>query len=227
LTTRMRISICARSRWMMTRNNGVCITAVRALDGGARVALSLRGGEEGEERLVLLSTRLSRLPCVGEITDEELCFYRREADVAAAIEIGMRALGLGACSRRTLLQKIRRHGIGGESAEEAVGELVRRGCLDERRAALRTAECNVRKLWGNRRILADLMNKGYEREAIEAACEWLGTQDACSRCCRLLQKRRADYPKTEEEARRLLSVLLRYGYSVGEAKMALSLLKGS
>lgn len=204
------------------------ICHLRAADGGAHLLVEVEvtcGEEHSRETLVLLSARLSHLPLVGEIDAASLQELRHEAQVCAAIGAGLRSLGASGCSAKHLAQKLRMRGCDGAVAAEAVAELAEKGYLKEEEGALREAERGLAKLWGDRRILAELSAKGYTGGALKYAAARLRTEDGAARCARLLQKRRIVIPESESEMRKLFASLVRYGYSTDEIKAALHMLK--
>ena len=204
------------------------ITRLRAADGGARLLVELsleEGGVPQKEVLSLLCARLSRLPSVGEISPETVCELRHEAAICAAVSAGLRALGAGGSSRRHLTEKLCAKGYRREVAEVAVEELSQKGFLKEEEGALREAERGLLKLWGDRRILADLRAKGYTDEAIRYAVARLRDEDGAARCAALMRKRRLVMPEDAADQRRLLAALVRYGYTPQEIKGALKIAK--
>ncbi len=199
------------------------IVSVRAADGGARLLLTLETvSEKGKRRegLSLFSSRLQNMPQPGEITPEEEAFYRREEEISAAITAGLRALSAGGCSRRALILKLRRKGISAAAAHVAVDELSARGYLAECEGALREAERGMAKLWGDRRILADIRAKGYGEESLAAVEEKLAAADGVARCVALIRRRHV-YPTGRAEAMKLAAALTRYGYDRRQINAAL------
>ena len=91
----------------------------------------------------------------------------------------------------------------------------------EEEGAVREAERGLAKLWGDRRILADLTAKGYNGGALQYAKARLQAEDSVERCVLLLRKRRVKTPANEVEARKLFAALVRYGYTPAEIKKAL------
>lgn len=197
------------------------ILRVRAADGGARLLITLEAGENApRETLAVYAARLSHLPTVGEIGAAALSHLRRESAVCAALGIGLRSLAASGGSRVRLLQKLRARGIEEDAAEEAVRELAARGYLKENESAMREAERGLTKLWGNRRILADLRAKGYNEEVLRPVRARLADEDSVARCKRLLSRKRII---TLENAGvdKLIASLLRFGYSQQEIREAL------
>ena len=200
------------------------ICGMRAADGGAHLLIEVETvTEQGKAResLALLSARLTHLPKIGPITEAELAELRREAEVCAAIGAGLRCLGAGGSSKRRLVEKLRLRGFDLETARTATEELAAKGYLREEESAVREAEKDLAKLWGDRRILSDLQAKGYNGGALQYARARLHTEDSVARCAQLMRKRHMARPADEAEARKLFAALTRYGYSPEEIKKAL------
>lgn len=196
------------------------VLSVRAADGGARLVLGVESesvGEKSRETLSVLTARLSRMPQKGVIDEETLLLLRREHALCGAISMGLRSLSAGGGSHVQLRQKLCHKGVARDVADDAVTELCEKGYLNERESALAATERDLRKLWGDRRILADLCAKGYGDEALCAVQALLRERDATARLVRLLQKRRFDTENTDK----LIASLLRYGYTRIEIRAAL------
>jgi SOS response regulatory protein OraA/RecX len=196
------------------------ILSVRAADGGARLIVTLEStcaDGKTRETLCVLTARLRSLPQKGAIDGETVALLRREHMLAAALATGLRSLAAGGGSCVQLQQKLCHKGVARDVVREAVQVLCEKGYLDERESALAAAESDLRKLWGDRRILADLRAKGYGEEAISAARELLAQKDGVARLVRLLQKRRID----AENPDKLIAALMRYGYTRTEIRTAL------
>ncbi len=206
--------------WMTTMADLFEILSVRAADGGARLVLMLEcesASEKTRETLCVLTSRMRSVPQKGVVDEGTAAFLRREHALCAALAIGLRSLAAGGGSRLQLMQKLSQKGVVRDVARDAVEALCEKGYLNERESALAAAEGDLRKLWGDRRILADLRAKGYGEEALLAVQELLSTKDGAARCVRLLQKRRLD----TENADKLIAALLRYGYTRTEIRTAL------
>ncbi len=196
------------------------ILSVRAAEGGARLILCVQStcaGEVSRETLTLFASRLKCLPQKGAIDADALGFLRREHALCAALATGLRSLSASGGSRIQLRQKLCTKGVARDVAEEAVAQLCKKGYLDEQKSALAAAESDLRKLWGDRRILADLRAKGYGEEALLTVCERLHEEDGVARLVRLLQKRRFDAGDPDK----LVAALMRYGYTRTEIRVAL------
>ena len=206
-------------------NNETCrICTLRAADGGARLFVEVETTTaEGSTRqtLSLLAARLSHLPQVGVISPETASELRHEDAVCAALGAGLRCLGSCACSAKHLTEKLRVRGYAADVAGEAVAELAAKGYLKENEGALREAERGLAKLWGDRRILADLAAKGYTGGALKYAAARLKTEDGAARCAALMRKRRMAVPLDVVAAKKLFASLARYGYTPAEIRKAM------
>ena len=200
------------------------ICGVRAADGGAHLLIEVEIWEKGERKrevLTLLTARLEQIPQMGSLSLEALEALRREAEVCAAIGAGLRCLGAVGSSGKRLVEKLRTRGFDFEIATAATEVLTEKGYLREEEGAVREAERGLAKLWGDRRILADLTAKGYNGGALQYAKARLQAEDSVERCVLLLRKRRVKTPANEVEARKLFAALVRYGYTPAEIKKAL------
>jgi SOS response regulatory protein OraA/RecX len=209
----------------MTMADLIEILCVRAADGGARLILTLEceiAGEKRRETLSVLTARMSRVPQKGEIDASAFAFFHREHALCAALAMGLRSLPAGGGSCLQLRQKLCGKGVPRDVAEDAVQTLCEKGYLNERESALAAAEADLRKLWGDRRILADLRAKGYDEQALFAVRELLAGKDGAARLVRLLQKRHFDM----EDPDKLIASLMRYGYTRAEIRTALREIMG-
>lgn len=197
------------------------ILSVRAADGGAHLLVEIISGDGARETLALMTARLTCLPQVGPLNAEAMAALRQEAEICSAIGAGLRCLGAGGSSKRRLVEKLRARGFDFDTASAATEALAAKGYLREEESALREAEKGMAKLWGDRRILADLSAKGYRGGALKYAEAALRAEDGAARCAMLIRKRRMAVPTDEGEARKLFAALVRYGYTPEEIKRAL------
>lgn len=157
----------------------------------------------------------------GEVSAETFELLEGESRECRAYRRGVGILAYGANSKKTLERKLRMKGFDGESAHSAVERLGEQGYIDEESDAAGVAEVCVKKLWGRRRIIAHLREKGYGGTAIESANECLDGVDFVKNCRRLIEKKYGSFPKDKKEAEKAVAALVRYGYSPSEIKRAL------
>ena len=156
----------------------------------------------------------------GEISEELFDILENDAKECAAYRRGIGILAYGANSSRMLERKLRQRGFDGESARSAVGRLNEEGFIDESSDAARLAESCAKKLWGERRIIAHLREKGYGNEAIYVAKDALAEVDFTENCRKLIEKKYKRFPKDKKEAEKAIAALIRYGYSLSQIKSA-------
>ena len=108
--------------------------------------------EEGEE---LASDLL--VPLIGE-EDARLAYSR-------AVKI----LASGDNTRRALLRKLCERGFLRESAALAVARLEKDGYIREEELLLRQLGIYAKRLWGPKKFMPSLIEKGFDREEIEKA----------------------------------------------------------
>ena len=143
------------------RTDRFTLCSMRAADGGARLLLMIRVESESgkrDEALSVFTARLYATPRLGALSEEEYLFFARESEMTKAMDMGLRFLGAGSASCLQLMTKMRQRGIKKEVAEAAVEALLARGCLFEQEGAFTEAQKGLKKLWGDRRILANSEN---------------------------------------------------------------------
>ena len=208
----------------MTTDKTIELTRIAARDGGAKLSFSVKiteGGASTTQVLTAFASRVAHLPRVGALTEEALEALTAEDAYTKALDTGLRVLGASALSRAQLVQKLVARGVKRTLATEVAAELWARGFGNEQEGALSVARRDLQKLWGDRRILADLRAKGYGTEAIETARELLDGEDAVARCARLIVKKYKACYGDEAALSRTVAALSRYGYTPREIKAGL------
>ena len=153
-------------------------------------------------------------PAVGtpltEDAYEQLCAAGASRDALAA---ALRTLAYGDRSCRELVDKLVHKGYSRALATETAEEVVRLGYInEERQLCSMIVQLANQRLYGARRIIPYLVNKGYHSTQIRAILSRLVENeeiDFKENFSRLLEKTKTD-PK-DIEARRALAY--RYGYS--------------
>ena len=168
------------------------------------------------ERLTLPDAAYAEagLPAVGEeLNTEAYAILKAASDRRASLLCALNTLSYGDKSRRELYRKLIEKGFDRETAEDATEEAVRLGYVDEERQLRHILpRLANEKLHGARRILPELVHKGYQSGQIRAILSELvetGEIDFPKNFERLLEKTHTD--PNDKEARRKLA--FRYGYS--------------
>ena len=204
----------------------ITLHSLNAVNDGALVALRLllENGEQREEKRLLISTEqyCELKPRRGRVTLELYEQLEKAAQLCAALQSGARLLAYGANTEDFLAKKLMRRGYSRSVAKAAAAGLKAKGLIDEDANLTREVEKCLRKLWGTGRIRAHLYGKGFDAETISRLDELLAEVDLVDACVLLIQKHYVRVPQEEDERRRLIAFLSRYGYSLGEIRAALA-----
>jgi SOS response regulatory protein OraA/RecX len=190
--------------------------------GGDRVILKLEG--ESEQALVTVSPEmLSKLKLKkGErVSREAYAELSESAELDGAMRKGLAILGYGTNSVARLEGKLMRHGYSAEIAAKAASALVERGYIDEEKDALRLCDSMILKKYGPRKILVSLRNRGYNRQVLQKAEEFLREIDFSEVCRSLIASKFKKIPENREETKKIIAKLTTLGYNVGDIRRAL------
>ena len=207
----------------------ITIRALRAQHEGAEmlVQLLLENGEHQEQKSLVITTEqycefnLTRGP-IDEETYEKI---EEAAELCRALRSGESLLSYGANSVQALTRKLIGKGYKRDVAAEAAERLAGYGLINEERDMRREVEKCLRKLWGSKRISAHLWTKGYAPETMQGLSQILEDIDFSQNCAQLIQKHYGEVPTDADEHRRMLASLSRYGYSLGEIREAIRILR--
>ncbi len=188
------------------------------------LTVELREGEKCQKKCFTLPRAIFEglsLPTPPEEITRENAYEIMSADEQyRAIKKAFDILAYGRNSVKTLTDKLRHRGFSDEVAAFAAEYMKRNGYLKEESDAEREAECCVEKLWGKKRIMMQLHQKGYSSEPFEAAMAYLETVDFVELCVKLIRAKYRTLPKDEKERQKVISGLVRHGYSFSEIKEA-------
>ena len=196
-------------------------------DNGIIVSFELiESDKRAISRFLIPTSAYSRLSlAVGKASQELYEAVEEQAKIYGAYKHGGYLLGFSACSKRMLYRKLVMKGFDPEISRVAIDMLERDGFIDEVGAAFREAEKCLSKLWGENRIRAHLVEKGYCEEAVKEAILLLmdAEVDFDENCFELLQKKYAPLPKDKKERQKIVAAMMRYGYTVSQIKYAMSM----
>ena len=207
----------------------ITIRALRAQHEGAEmlVQLLLENGDHQEQKSLVITTEqycnlnLTRGP-IDEETYEKI---EEAAELCRALRSGESLLSYGANSVQALTRKLVGKGYRRDVAAQAAERLAGYGLIDEERDMQREVEKCLRKLWGSKRISAHLWSKGYAAETMQGLDDLLEDVDFAQNCATLIQKHYGGVPTDADEHRRMIASLSRYGYSIGEIREAIRILR--
>ena len=202
----------------------ISITHITSISVGEifQIDAEIKDGENSETRSfqILASQYIKMRPAKGEITSFEFDALENASNVCKAYLRSVNILSFGANTAQTLAVKLRRRGFSQQVAEETVKMLLDKGYISEEADMQRDIEHCISKMWGSRRILAHLHQKGYDDDTLAFADEALADVDFDELCLDLLSSRVDAVPSDPHEKQKLVAFLSRYGYSMSEIRYA-------
>lgn len=200
------------------------ITSALAVNEGKEIELVIETSEVykmNTYRYTLPREAYERLGSpVGEISREDTKVLLYEEEKYRATKKAFDILAFGRNSERTLALKLRHRNFSPRVCDEVAALLKEKGYIREDEDVILDAEACVNKFWGMRRTLMHLHDKGYGNEALIVAREYLAEVDFVELCAQLIREKHGHLPKDNAERQKIISSLLRYGYSTTEIKKA-------
>lgn len=194
------------------------ITSVREGDSAVRLEVVDPSGDVKRHRLTLKiweSLSLSRGDVITRDTYLRIAEYSERCE---AVTRALRILSDGMYSIRALTEKLTHSGFSKEAAEAAVALALKRGLIDETSQAEVIAERQASKLHrGHSRVIRELAAKGYPSEIAKRGADSVPAsvyEEALE--VSLMKKCRGVIPTDKGERDRLISSLMRLGFSAGE-----------
>ncbi len=206
------------------------IVSICARSGGEETEITFlvkspNGEHSSKESFIISSSRYLTLGLeIGVSDTEQYDIVSREANVWSAVKKSLYLLGYGACSEKALRIKLISKGFNKEIAAEAVEYLSSRGLIRECDDAVSVAKQMAAKLWGKRRIVSGLYEKGYSARAVTLALASLEENgiDYVESCRKLIKTRYSFDADDKQSISKTFAALMRYGYSTSEIKQAMS-----
>lgn len=205
----------------------ISVVSICAASGDdiAVCVLVSNGAESQREKFVISVDAYAKMGISkGEIDTDTYEALEWEAGVSSAFKRAMAILGFGSCSKRALVSKLLKKGFEREYAVAAVERADELGFIHDEQNAHREAERCVAKLWGEARIRASLIQKGYSSDVVEQALCQLEDDgvDFEENCRELIRRKYPVLPKERAELQKLIAALMRYGYTLSQIKSALN-----
>ena len=104
-----------------------------------------------------------------KMIEEREALPSAEEEARRAYSRAVKILAAGDNSCRGLVRKLTARGFSRESAESAVERLVREGYIREEELLLRQLGIYAKRMWGPKKFIPNLIEKGFARADIEAA----------------------------------------------------------
>ncbi len=148
-----------------------------------------------------------------ELSEYEYKILTKSTHQKDAVSVALRILSQGDNNSSSLKRKLTERGFSPDVAESTVAQMLKLGYIDEKKQTYRyVLKLANQNLYGRRRIIPFLLNKGYKKEDIESSIEKAeqnGELNFLEIKKRLIEKSRFD----EENRTEIKSLLYKYGHS--------------
>ena len=205
------------------------LVSVFAQNEGKEVQLEveLRQGENSDRRIFKMPRSIFESLGIseGEITREDMTDIMDADERYKALKRAFDIIAYGRNSRKVLEDKLRHRGFSPKISHDIAEYMKNHGYIDEDEDAVREVDICARKLWGSRRILMHLHQKGYDSEIINAAKKYMETIDFVDVCVKLIREKYGTMPKEDAERQKVISAIIRYGFSMNEIKAATKIIE--
>lgn len=219
------VTIESVNRNLGSNNLKITIRHLRAQNNGAEISVGvlLENGEHCEQKNMIVTTEqyTEWKLCRGEISEETYELLEDATLLCKAMRNGEHLLAYGANTKQMLARKLTQKGYSREISERAAERLCEMGLLNEDNDLRREVEKCLRKLWGEKRIVSHLWNRGFSADTMTSLPMLLEEVDFALNCKMLIRKHYGGVPSDINEQRRMIAGLSRYGYSLGEIKNAI------
>ncbi len=193
-------------------------------DAGGGVYTDLAPMEEGFEspETLTLFLRISdfydaHLSVGKVISDEKFEELYEKSFLALAIAAAEKIVSMGSYSKKQLIAKLLQKKTDREYAAKAALIMEERGYIDEDSQAERLALAFCRrKYWGKKRIIASLLEKGYEKQAVIRAADLVPREEYAVALQTIIERKYPTPPEDKREKDRRIAALIRLGFSLSE-----------
>jgi SOS response regulatory protein OraA/RecX len=154
------------------------------------------------------------------VTEEDVAALEAEANFCRAAARCLKILSYSSHSKMALARKLCQFGFDKETAKRAAEDAEEKGHLNEKRQADHLVDYYLRhKYWGKKRIAAELMSRGYGKDAIMSAIESADEDRFANNLARLVASKAVPEEKSERD--KYIAALSRMGYSLPEILKAI------
>ncbi len=154
------------------------------------------------------------------VTEEDIVAIGEEADFCRAAARALKILSYSSHSKSALVRKLCQYGFSKEIAIRAADKSEEKGVLDENRQAGHLVDYYLRhKYWGKKRIAAELMSRGYGKDAVIGSIANVDEERFEENLMKLVSRK--PVPEDKHERDKYISALSRMGYSLPEILRAI------
>ncbi len=164
-----------------------------------------------------------------EISREDFRRYILLHQYPHALNLAVAMLARRACSRGEIERRLNTARYMDETVEMVLYKLDKEGFLNDRDFAVQWVRSRISRKLGASRIRMELRQKGVDEEDIRSALENVDEQEQLTQAVSLAEKGFARARPDEDQRnvrRRVMSSLIRRGYSWDTARQACSLARG-
>lgn len=196
------------------------ITAIIKSIAGVSVKTESDEGECAEYLITEESYSSLGLSEGDTLGEAEISALEGEAAFCRAEARTVKILSYSAHSKSALVRKLCGFDFDRDTAVRAAESAVKRGLIDEERQAEHLIDYYLRhKYWGKKRIAAELMSRGYGKDAITESLSQVDEDRYSENLTRLISKK--PVPEDKGERDKYISALIRMGYSLPEILRAI------
>lgn len=160
---------------------------------------------------------------VGEIIDDAHFLKIREEHLFDnARRHAFAILSCGENNKKTLTSKLIAKGFSRELSENVAIYMEHRGYIDEKKQMGLLVDTYLKKKFGRIKIVEELVAKGYRRDEVsEHVRPLLADVDFAENCAWIIEHKYNPLPKEQDEIKKMMGALMRYGYNIADIKEGL------
>ena len=160
------------------------------------------------------------------IDDKRFLAIREEMLFDNARRAAFSILSCGENNKKALVTKLQARGYSYELCKNVAIYMEHRGYIDEKKQIGLLCDGYLKKKYGKIKIINELVTKGYLREDVmEYVQKELSKIDFASNCAYIIENKFMPLPSvSSEDFKKMMGALMRYGYSFGEIKGALTII---
>lgn len=160
---------------------------------------------------------------VGEIIDDAHFLKIREEHLFDnARRHAFAILSCGENNKKMLTSKLIAKGFSRELSENVAIYMEHRGYIDEKKQMGLLVDTYLKKKFGRIKIVEELVAKGYRRDEVsEHVRPLLADVDFAENCAWIIEHKYNPLPKEQDEIKKMMGALMRYGYNIADIKEGL------
>ena len=159
------------------------------------------------------------------IDDKRFLAIREEMLFDNARRAAFSILSCGENNKKSLIMKLQAKGFSYELCKNMALYMEHRGYIDEKKQIGLLCDGYLKKKYGKIKIINELVTKGYLRDDVmDYVQRELSNVDFASNCAYIIKNKFMPLPAvSSEDFKKMMGALMRYGYSFGEIKGALTI----